>query len=233
MPSPKIYLHGLLGGPDLWAEAAADGAVRHTFPGHGARPAIAQASLEAYSEDLAARLDRPSVMIGASMGAAIALIVAARHPAKVDRLILTGATPCLAAQPDFPHALQRDQIEALATGLSRDFKGTCRAFCTRLASGSAPARDRLVEAALRCDPKAAAAVLRDSAARDLRDKLGHIKAPVTIIAAEDDAITPVQAQAELADALGARFERLKHGGHAPYLTAPDTFAALVHQDAPD
>ena len=227
MPSPVVYLHGLLGGPDLWVDAAPASARRHAFPGHGGRLGAGTASLDAFAADLAAQIETPSVLVGASMGASVALILAARFPQSVTRLVLTGATPCLAARPDFPHALAQARIDALTAGLERDFRGACRAFCTAMAGGDRLARDRLLQAALATDPDVAIVILRDSAQRDLRPLLAQVRVPVTVIAADDDAITPGDAQAALAGALAARLERFEDGGHAAYLTRPDRFAASL------
>ncbi|MEQ8433639.1 MAG: alpha/beta hydrolase [Oceanicaulis sp.] len=227
MAAPILCLHGLMGAPELWSQTAPAGADLHSFPGHGGRPPEGAPTLEAFAADLADRIAAPAIILATSMGAAAALILAAWRPECVARLILTGATPCLAARADFPHALPATAVDRLAAGLKADFNGACRAFCTNMAGGDLEARDRLLEAALKADPEFAAAALADSADRDLRPLLASVTAPATVIAAADDRVTPHAAQAELAGALGADLVTLSGGGHGAYLTRPDAFRAAL------
>ena len=97
--SPVVLLHGLIGHAGEWL-----GTMRHLFPsrrclapdqrGHGRstrRPS--DLSREAFADDVAAvigaaRIERPVVLVGQSMGAHTAFITAVRHPQLVSHLVL-------------------------------------------------------------------------------------------------------------------------------------------------
>lgn len=232
MGRPVILLHGLMTDGSVWAGLMADppapglATVRHDLPGHGGRPPGGTAGIAPFAADVADRigaLGAPAILVGWSLGASVALHLTATRPDLVAGLVLTGATPRLRAAADFPDALAPARLDALAAGLAADYAGTAKAFCTGMAGRDRGVRDTLLAAALRADPAFAGATLRAAAGEDLRDRLGRMTAPATVIAAADDTITPHAAQAGLARAIGARLETVAEGGHAVFLTRPDLF----------
>jgi pimeloyl-ACP methyl ester carboxylesterase len=97
-PSTVLFLHGLAGHSGEWSETAAKLAgtcttVRMDQRAHGLstrRPA--DLSREAFADDVAAVIESagtgPVTLVGQSMGAHTALIVAGRHPDMVRHLVL-------------------------------------------------------------------------------------------------------------------------------------------------
>ena len=61
-----------------------------TWPGYGSAPLIED--FDAAADDVAARLPAGSTLCGWSLGAQLALAVAARAPAKVGKLVLVAGT---------------------------------------------------------------------------------------------------------------------------------------------
>jgi pimeloyl-ACP methyl ester carboxylesterase len=124
-PDIVVHRHGRPDGPDLllvhgltdssggWAQAVAhwQAAYRVTtldLRGHGDSPRFTEVQLDGHPGDLMVedvlgvvrRLDRP-VVVGHSLGGAVALTVAARHPELVRALVLEDPAP---RSPDEPQA---------------------------------------------------------------------------------------------------------------------------------
>ena len=94
-----LLLHGFGGSGRVWARVQARLAIESIapdLPGFGGAPALADPDVAAYAdfvtEQLSA-LDRPVVLVGASMGGKIALATAARRPDLVDALVLCAPSP--------------------------------------------------------------------------------------------------------------------------------------------
>ncbi|MCC5960126.1 MAG: alpha/beta hydrolase [Rhodobacteraceae bacterium] len=96
---PKVLLlHGVGLRAEAWARQidalAADGfhVTAPDMPGHGESPARHHlAGLTSYSDLVAACLDEPAVVVGHSMGAMIALDLAARYPEQVRGVVALNA----------------------------------------------------------------------------------------------------------------------------------------------
>lgn len=102
-----VLVHGIGMGRSVFTDLARhlrDGEViALDLPGYGEAPEPARVLTIERSADLVAaylraRVRTPSVVIGHSMGAQIALEVAARHPEVVDRIVLVGPTTDPAAR---------------------------------------------------------------------------------------------------------------------------------------
>jgi 2-succinyl-6-hydroxy-2,4-cyclohexadiene-1-carboxylate synthase len=115
--TPIVFLHGFLGAPGAWDEVLrflepAAPVDRMPLPGHGAPPWVpgmngapngerslrGRTSCTTFAEAidaLAARLPERAHLVGYSMGARVALGVAARHAPKVASLTLVGLHPGL------------------------------------------------------------------------------------------------------------------------------------------
>lgn len=102
-PPPLVFIHGFLDGADAWDDLArhlgerAAGAMRIDLAGMGARAAEpGPYSLDRWAADISTRvraLSRPVVLIGHSMGAQIAELVAARLDRQVRGLVLLTPVP--------------------------------------------------------------------------------------------------------------------------------------------
>ena len=65
---------------------------------------------------------------------------------------------------------------------------------------------------------------------DVLDQVSRIDRPTLVCVGELEAVTPVEASREIADALApdlGRFEILPGAGHFPWLDDPDRYFALV------
>ncbi len=198
------------------------------LPGHGGAAAL-EASLAESADLVAAALpDGAADLGGYSMGARVALHVALRHPDRVSRLVLLGASRGLV--DDAERAARRASDEALAR---HALDVGAEAFLDEWLA-------RPMFARLPDDPDERAARSRDAAglASSLRrcgvgvqawlgDAISAISTPTLALAGELDAKFTLEADA-IAAAVGRGLVALVDGaGHAAHLEEPDAAAALV------
>lgn len=112
---PALFLHGFTGNRSAFRhlEPLLGSTVRATcvdLPGHGEAPAPT-GFLETVDQ-LAEMLDAPTVIVGYSQGARLALALAVRHPHKVDRLVLESGSPGLRRRHDRAQRRQADELMA-------------------------------------------------------------------------------------------------------------------------
>ncbi len=159
--------------------------------GHGNSPGDGYDSISNHARDMAALLDKinsaPAVVIGHSMGGAIAQMMALEYPERVSALVLIATAAKFRVNP------------ALLSDIVRDFDGTVDALNRWLWRRDTPSSQRrdAVQAMRETDP---AVFQRDFIACDrfdVRARLAEIRAKALILAGEDDKMTPHA----LADAL--------------------------------
>ncbi|MBI3149143.1 MAG: alpha/beta hydrolase [Betaproteobacteria bacterium] len=232
-----VFLHDLMMNSCAWAPQIYGFQDRHkvyTFDfrgfGRSDKPG-SECSIETLVEDLRFMLGeleihRP-VLVGAGMGATVAMTYAASAPGAVSGLVLAAATPCLAQRPDFRWGLPETEVAGLVAGLRADFPRAAGDYIGLVFPGvynRRVARTMRRVVALEADPVVASSCLNDLAALDLRPMLPRIRTPVSVVSSFSDRIAPVWAGAWLANALGTdRFLVAPSVGHAPYLTAARYF----------
>lgn len=243
---PLLLLHGFTGAGASWGDHL-DAFAGHArvlapdLPGHGltAVPSTAAAmsveatadALEVYLADESAL---PACVLGYSMGARIALRLAAAHPAAVEGLILESPSAGIAdpeqrvarraADEELAARIERDGIADFVTSWERN-----PVFATHAALAPAVAAcQRAIR--LRSDPRGLAASLRGAGQgtmEPLHDRLADITATTLVIAGALDAIGRPRAEQVAAGIPGARFVVLEGAGHTPHLEAPAAFRRLV------
>jgi pimeloyl-[acyl-carrier protein] methyl ester esterase len=219
-------LHGGMWGP--WLDELAQHARLHLvdLPGHGHT---------AWSEDIRgltglARAVRPAVpqgavLLGWSLGGMIALELARREPTLATALVLVATTPKFAASDDWEYGMAAAVLDEFASSLAADHRRTVQNFLALQTRGDRNALDTLrrlrrsLDAHGEPDQRALKAGLEVLRTADLRDALPRIAVPALVIAGDHDRLTPPQAGRALAGALpNARFLRIAHSGHAPFLS---------------
>ncbi len=172
----------------------------------------------------------PAHVVGASLGAAVALELALEHPDRVRSLVLV--TPFVEASPRllaFADAWVRLAAEAKPETLS--------AFLAPWLFGedllSDPARrERTLRGLAQAVRRIPAATLERSAAGleqwsgSRTDALGRLRVPTLVLAAGEDLLTP-GAEALAASIEGARVETLEGAGHALAIDAADDVTRLI------
>jgi 2-succinyl-6-hydroxy-2,4-cyclohexadiene-1-carboxylate synthase len=241
-----LALHGFTGTARTWAPlAAALRDQRHVIVpdllGHGrsAAPADpARYALERQADDLSALLAAldavPADVVGYSMGARLALVLALRHPSVVRGLILESPSAGICDANE--RAGRRTSDEVLAGQLER---GGLASFLEAweaqplFASQSAlpdDARARLRAERRSHDPRGLAASLRGAgqgAMSPLHDKLAAVGCPALIIAGALDPVGLERARFVAEGLPAAVLEIIDGAGHAPHLEQPDAFLRLA------
>ena len=196
------------------------------------------------AEDLARYIENSGLIapavIGHSMGGTVGLMLAARHPQAIGRLMVVDMVPFLgalfggpdatatsvgpvadqmyASVADVPHARYVMQAAASVSGM-----------IDTPALRAGPIRDSTTS-----DQVVTAAALRDLIVTDLTLELSHITVPVTVIHARfsDPRMTAATTNAlyrsTYAPLAGARVIRVEHSGHFIMLDQPDRFASEVN-----
>ena len=184
------------------------------------------------------KLDKPA-LIGHSMGGTIALMVAARHPESVSKLMVVDMVPFMGAMFGGPGATS-DSIRPVADAMrARSAKATPeerererRATITSMIKTESE-RAGPIEDSLASDADAVGNAFAELIVTDLRPEIAAIKVPVTVLY-----VTPQGApftdeqmdgfyKAAYAGIEGVKLERVPDSAHFIMLDAPDAFAADV------
>lgn len=241
-----LALHGFTGTARTWARLV-DGLAderRVIVPdllGHGRSSAPsdpARYALERQADDLAALLAAldalPADVVGYSMGARLALVLALRHPDAIRGLLLESPSPGIA--DDRERAQRRAADEALATLIEHDgLLAFVEAWEAQPLLASQAVLPEEARAALRAerlahDPHGLAASLRGAGQgvmAPLGDRLPVIACPALVIAGALDLAGLARARSVAASLPDAHLEIVGGAGHAPHLERPDAFLALA------
>lgn len=195
------------------------------MPGHGRSEGPALDSVVSMA-DWAARLIEAAgvaqaALVGHSMGAIAALAAAARHPGRVRRLALLGATMAMPVHPDLLAATRDDPARAIQFIVSwaygpRAHLGGMRAPGLWMLAGG----QRLLER------DAADVLATDFAACDAYggglEAAAKVACPTLILCGGQDRMTPTRnAEALRAAIADARLEIIADGGHMMMIEEPD------------
>lgn len=163
----------------------------------------------------------PVHYVGASAGGIIGLQFAHDFPELVRSLTLVAATPRM-AQTRVDYAEWLDRIERL--GVRGFFHSDAR---TRFTAEASPGLiDWFADEAAKTPQSVVTTFVPYMASVDLTHLLPHIQAPTLLLAAEDDDITPIEAQHVLKDTLpNARLIVYPVSGHNIAEEFPDRCAA--------
>jgi pimeloyl-ACP methyl ester carboxylesterase len=226
---PLVLIHGAGGSrldwpPSLrrlpaWTVYAID------LPGHGASRGPGQSTILGYRQAIEVWMRElglpPAIVVGHSMGGAVALSLALASPACVDSLVLVGTGGRLRVHPLL--------LEATRPG------GTAGEVLSGLipswySPGVAP---RMLELAARRLEAVDSAVLHGDFqacdAFDVMDRLSSIGQPALIVVGEEDAMTPVKYARYLADHLAdARLAIVPAAGHMVMLEQPRALEAVLN-----
>jgi pimeloyl-[acyl-carrier protein] methyl ester esterase len=217
---------------------------RVDLPGHGLSASVTPYTLDTIVTALAAAISgaegarvEPLTLLGWSLGGTLALHWARAQPARIGRLVLTGATPCFVARPDWLHGMAAATLQQFADELSISYRLTLQRFVALQVRGADHPRAVLAqlrgELFARGEPsrEALRAALELLASTDLRGDLGAIGQATVVIAGERDALTPPRAGLWLAGALPrASFRLIPGAAHAAFLSHPAQFVAAMSDE---
>jgi aminoacrylate hydrolase len=173
----------------------------------------------------------PAKVVGASMGAAVAIEVALAHPDAVSALVLI--TPAVERDPRLAEVL-RSWTEFDAPQAEARIRAMLPWLLGRSLLGDAPKREAAAQALRAMAARTPIATLRHHARALMswlgtrRDDLARIDIPTLVIAGGDDLLIPVEAARAVAQGIpNARFELLPDAGHALTIERAERVNQLV------
>lgn len=231
MSPPLVFIPGwCLGRGPLSAAVDALHGQFFDLPGYGAAPLIED--FDTAADDVAARLQPGSTLCGWSLGAQLALAVAARAPAKVGKLVLVAGTASFVQRDGWPHGMPPEMLAEFAAGIAADAEAMLPRFVGGFNRGDARAKAVTQELLKLADPRPSGAVLGTGLAWlrdvDLRQAATEVKAPTLLINGSADPLMPLPAAEALAALIpGARLEVFVDCAHAPFISTPADFITRV------
>ncbi len=231
MSAPLYFIPGwCLGRGPLAAAVDALHGQFFDLPGYGAAPLIDD--FDAAAADIAARLPAGSTLCGWSLGAQLALAVAARAPEKVGKLVLVAGTASFVQREGWPHGMPPAMLAEFTSAVAADAEAMLPRFVGGFNRGDARAKAVTQELLQLADVRPSGAVLATGLewlrVVDLRQAATEIKVPTLLLNGSADPLMPLPAAEALAALIpGARLEVFADCAHAPFISTPADFIARV------
>lgn len=225
--APLVCIHGAGASSVVWMDLVRRVAPRRRvvapdLPGHGQSDRWHGESIEVYRDavgTVAATLKlEKAVLVGHSMGGAIALACALAWPERVAALVLV----CTGAR-------LRVAKEVFAV-LEHDWANVPEWLARMLFSPSTPREivERWRAVLVGAEQDVTIGDFRACDGFDVRAELGRVRVPTLVVAGTDDLMTPPKRAEEIVAGLGnARLVVMPHVGHMAHLERPDEFHAAL------
>lgn len=185
------------------------------LPGHGRSTGSGRQTVGEYVAMLVSLLDAlnlpDAVIVGHSMGSAVALEMALAHPDRVRGLVLVGSGARLRVAP------------AILQGLREDFENAVKLIGDWAYGPNAPAELKRLGQQLMAEtlPEVMHGDFLACDAFDVMERLGEIHAPTLVISGTADQLTPVKYASFLAQNIpGAELLLVENAGHMVMLERP-------------
>ena len=171
----------------------------------------------------------PLAVLGHSMGGYVLLEMLRQAPGRIDSAIFLNTN----ARPDTPESTANRR--RLMEQASRDFPGVIKTLLPKLVTEAHLAEvgiaGKITAMALATGKEA---FLRQEAAiigrADSRPHLADIRCRALVIAADQDALMPVEVVREIAEGIpGARFEVVEDSGHMTSIEQPEALTRLLRE----
>jgi len=245
-----ILIPGFASSYEVWADLASRLRQSHRLhlvqvAGFAGSPAVTHPdgrvvapTVEAISEYIRSQHIKAPVIIGHSLGGEVALMLGARHPDQVGRLMIVDAMPfyTLLFDPSATSETATPQAaamrDAMLAATPEQAQAMQHASIARLAKTEA-ARPGLVAAGMSSDRKTMADAMYELMVTDLRPELARITVPVEVVYAYDlqYGVEASQVDAMFRNAYASTpnisFRRIDDSFHFIMLDQPERFAGAV------
>lgn len=237
---PILFIHGLMLASESWAVqrqkfATTHAVITYDLRGQGqSEHTPTGLDLDTLAKDAHALVTKlgigPCHIVGFSMGAFIALRIAARHPELVRSLVLVGPSAEAEARSNAPrYAVMIGLVKLFGPRLIASRMMRILFGDTFLADPLRATEKRRWRAAADRLPRTITRAAAASAGRKaITSELSRIVAPTLVVSGtEDRPVSPAHARAVADGIVGAVFEAVPHTGHAVMLERPDWFNARL------
>ena len=239
---PLVMIHGWSMHTGIWRGFARQLAKQWQvicldLPGHGRSENVEPFDLPTISAALfdAIPVNRFS-LLGWSLGATIALDMAASRPERVKSLYLLAGNPKFVKVPGWP-GVRPEVLEGFSGQLCEDARLTLHRFLGLQVQGLDDGKRLLQELRLaveECEAPAIEALqggLRILKKADLRPALAGLCCPVTVIQGDKDTLIPIQTGNALQSLRpGAGLHVLENAGHVPFLSHAARLCEIIAAD---
>jgi pimeloyl-ACP methyl ester carboxylesterase len=234
---PLLLIHGVGARIENW-DAVAEllsrnfRVVRYDLRGHGNSSKVrGPYSLELFAQDAVSLLDHLGIshvgVAGHSLGAMIAIAMAARYPERTDRLAVLSA-----AAGRTPEESRRvlERISLIASGIPGDHlrNSLSRWFTDEFRAANPALMEQYAARNSENDPACYAAAYTVLASAEVDSHLPHVKAPTLVVTGEFDlGSNPRMAQHIHANIRSSEVRILPHLRHSILIEAPAVVADLL------
>lgn len=207
------------------------------LPGYGRSLGYGTLPLNAMADIVLAQAPEQAVWLGWSLGGLVASQAALSAPARVSALVTVASSPCFGAQQEWP-GIKPEVLQGFQQQLSEDFQRTVERFLAlqTLGTGSARQDARLLKSVVLEQPMPSIDVLVGGLdilrQTDLRQAMETLTLPMLRIYGALDGLVPRKV-ARLLDERWPDSDSvvMAQAAHAPFISHPDAFAALVRSFA--
>lgn len=199
---------------------------------------VAAPVAEEIARYIGAAIGRPAAVIGHSMGGTIGLMVAARHPERVSRLMVVDMFPFLGAMfgpnptPETLRPIAEQMRHGIATGPAEAYRERTRQTIESMIATESH-RPGAIEDTLASDRSVSGRAMAELVTTDLRPELGRIAAPTTVLyvtphgAPLTDAQMDQYYQLSYQGLRGVRLQRVTGSRHFIMYDQPEPFVREV------
>ena len=235
--TPMLFAHGYGCDQNMWRFVAPEFEADHRVVlfdhvGAGGSDAAAYdeeryATLDGFADDvveICEELDlRDAVFVGHSVSAMIGVLVAARAPERIGKLVLVGPSPRYIDDENYRGGFSDADIDELLESLGSNFLGWSSVMAPVIMGN--PDRpelgEELTNAFCQMDPRIAEHFARVTFRSDNRADLAAVAVPTLVLQCAEDVIAPREVGAYVRDAIpGSTLVELEATGHCPNLSAP-------------
>jgi 3-oxoadipate enol-lactonase len=184
-------------------------------------------AIEEIADSLAREIPDGAAVLGNGYGGTLALAVAARHGARLGKLVLADAVAGFPAEGRAPFAAMREKVRAAGMAAIAEIAAR-RVHSPRFLDANPDAVDERRAALERASPEEFIAACTVLETVDLHPLLASIRNPTMVLVGSEDQATPPLLVRRVAEGIsGARYVELPGCGHCPMLEAPSAFLDAV------
>ncbi|RYZ22880.1 MAG: alpha/beta hydrolase [Chitinophagaceae bacterium] len=193
-------------------------------------------NLRGYAQDIldiVRELDLQNViLVGHSVSSMTGLLAANEEPARFDRLVMVGPSPCYINDDGYNGGFSRADIEGLLDTMEKNYIGWANFLAPAIMGqpGRPELGAELAESFCSTDPVIARRFAEATFFSDNRRDLHHARVPSLILQCSNDIIAPTTVGDYLAQTLPQSTLRvMKATGHCPHMSEPEETIRLIKE----